>query len=196
MTIKNFKNLGASPILDTIAPGEFPIENSNIPRQKQPYNFYLGSIETNDVFSPDDGYPIAFETTLQSSDQNLIKVSQIPSVGSIPAYTSFTLKKGHIYKLKACVLESTPVATDKFGWYKKEDAFPSFNRANIIGRTGRQSQIGSGFYVSPAEGFFDASKLSEDTDLVVAFVAVNGDQTLTNSYVEIFNVTNKSGPWD
>lgn len=198
MTTKNFKNLGANPVQVTQTPGEFNNTlSTDIPRQTLPYNYYLGSIETGASLPAAAGDLIPFENTIQSSEQNLIQVTQVPAAGAVPAYTSFKLKGGHIYSLKAQVFETTTAALDSFGWFKKEDVIPTFNAGNIIGRKGQQIQLQTfGYYLTPAVGFFDASNIATDTELVVSFIIGSGsNKQLSNSYVEIFNITDKTGPW-
>lgn len=197
MTTKNFKNLGANPVQVTLAPGEFNNNlQTNIPRQKLPYDYYLGSVEYTGTRLGRDGDRVEFEVTNQISEQNLINVSQIAADGSIPAYTLFTLKPGHMYKLVSQILKIDSNDLGEFAWFKNSDVTPGTapSSANILGRSGKQSL--SQYVLTPAVAYLDLSNSVEAENVVVAFInGITHQKSLTNSTVEITNITNKSGPW-
>lgn len=201
MTNKNFKNLGANPVQVTLAPGEFNNNlQTNIPRQKLPYNYYLGSIKETATRSVRDGDRVYFEVTDQISEQNLINVSQIAADGSIPAYTLFTLKPGHMYKLVSQVYETGSNEIDEFAWFRNSDVTPGTapSATNILGRSGKEIELASlnAHFLTPAVAYLDLSNSVEAENVVVAFKAGNtNNKSLTNSTVEITNITDKSGPW-
>ena len=201
MTIKNFKNLGANPVQVTLAPGEFNNNlQTNIPRQKLPCSYYLGSIEQTHSRPVSNGDRAQFEVTNQISEQKLIKVSQIAADGSIPAYTLFTLSPGYFYKLVAQIfVDGGSIQDFKFAWYKNSDVNPGTapSDANILGKNGTFAHIATtNVYVyTPAVAFLDFSNSVEEEKIVLAF---KNDDThhrpINNSTVEITNITNKSGP--
>jgi len=195
MTTKNFKSLGANSVLLSSAPKEFNNNlQTNIPRQKMPYNFYLGSIG-GALRSVRDGDRVQFEVTNQISEQTLINVSQIAADGSIPAYTIFTLSPGHTYRLVSQIHEEGARIIDEYAWFKNSDVTHGTtpSSANILGRSGK---LTGGTYLTPAIAFLDLSNSVEKEKVVVAFVnGGNSDKLLDHSTVEITNITNKSGPW-
>lgn len=192
--MKNFKKIG-SPMQVTVADEEFNSLTYNIPRQQLPYNYYLGSVESNELRPTHSGNRVHFEVTKQVSEQNLITPEQIPQEGSIPAYTLFKLKPGHLYRLYTQVYRYLSGAGDAYGWFHNEDVSPGTqpDESKMIGKIGEQAAEA---FWTPAVGFIDTLKATEETEVVVAFIVGSSDKPLKGSYVEIVNIPNKTGPWN
>jgi hypothetical protein len=200
MTTKNFKNLGANPVQVTLAPGEFNNTlQTNIPRQKLPFDFSIASIPKDSTLQrTDPGYPISFPQTDQTFLNNLITIVQKPADGGIQAHTEIHLKAGHVYKLTCLVLASGFVSGEYYGFFYKKDIIPTPDYTKIIGKQGITSASGTQGFNAPTIGFLDLRDSNEDAIIVLAFLdgTLGGNRSLDNSYLELETVTNLSGPWN
>ena len=119
-----------------------------------------------------------------------------PAAGSNPAYTSFFLKPGHVYRAKVMVFEDATTDIEEFGFFDKKNVLPTFDATKSIGKIGREAALGGVRVVDPSEAFVDTLEEKEDFELVVAILKGSGSKTISKSYVIIEAVTNRSGPWN